>query len=265
MNYARPARDLVKRLFARRKTQEDEPRHPIAEWAVTFLLLLFGSTTLVQAYVIPTGSMEDTLLVGDHVLVDKLAYSPAGPISKHLLPYQEVKRGDIIVFRRPDEIKTTLVKRVIGVPGDRVHLENKRLFINGVPMRERYKMLKTPYYDSYRDSFPAAEPNFLERPANLVEMLGHHIANRELVVPAGHYFAMGDNRDHSLDSRYWGLVPRENIIGKPLLIYWSYDTTTARLSGALIDPEHIADLAMNFFTKTRWERTFRLIRPSPVE
>ena len=109
----------------------EHQRGTIAEWTVTVLLLLFGTTTLVQAFVIPTGSMENNLLVGDHLLVDKLAYAPPGPISKHLLPYQDIKRGDIVVFRYPVDIKQTFVKRVIGVPGDRIRLENKQLIRNG--------------------------------------------------------------------------------------------------------------------------------------
>src|SRR5580700_9162791 len=108
----------------------EPPRGTIAEWAITILLLLFGTTTLVQAFVIPTGSMEDTLLIGDHLLVDKLAYAPAGAFTKNLLPYSDPHRGDIIVFRYPEDIKQTFVKRVIGVPGDRLHLVNKQLYLN---------------------------------------------------------------------------------------------------------------------------------------
>src|SRR5207344_2750616 len=125
--------------------KSDIPRGVIAEWTVTILLLLFGTATLVQAYVIPTGSMEDTLLIGDHLLVDKLAYAPSGPISKYLLPYEEVKRGDIIVFRYPVDIKQTFVKRVIGVPGDRLRVENKQLIRNGERIQEPYKFHKTEY------------------------------------------------------------------------------------------------------------------------
>src|SRR6266496_3473822 len=115
-------------------------RGVIAEWTVTIILLLFGTTTLVQAFVIPTGSMEDTLLIGDHLLVDKLAYAPAGPISKHILPYEDVKRGDIIVFRYPVDIKQTFVKRVMGVPGDHIRLENKSVILNGHRLVEPYKI-----------------------------------------------------------------------------------------------------------------------------
>jgi len=243
--------------------KSDIPRGVIAEWTVTIILLLFGTTTLVQAFVIPTGSMEDTLLIGDHLLVDKLAYAPAGSLTRHLLPYEDVKRGDIIVFRYPIDIKQTFVKRVMGVPGDHIRMVNKRVFLNGHPLEEPYKYNKTEYIDSYRDNFPG-EPNVnLYAPAQ--EMLVNNVQNKEVVVPAGHYFAMGDNRDSSLDSRYWGFVPRENIIGKPLIIYWSYDASTEALSNPAIGIDHLVDLMEHFFTKTRWRRTFRLIHGYPVQ
>jgi signal peptidase I len=243
--------------------KNDIPRGVIAEWTVTIILLLFGTTSLVQAFVIPTGSMEDTLLIGDHLLVDKLAYAPAGPLTRHLLPYEDVRRGDIIVFRYPIDIRQTFVKRVMGVPGDHIHMVNKRVFLNGHPLDEPYKYNKTEYIDSYRDNFPG-EPNVnLYPPAQ--EMLMSNVQNHEVVVPPGHYFAMGDNRDSSLDSRYWGFVPRENIIGKPLIIYWSYDASTEALSNPAIGIDHLIDLLEHFFTKTRWRRTFRLIRGYPVQ
>ncbi|MEZ5398308.1 MAG: signal peptidase I [Bryobacteraceae bacterium] len=243
--------------------KQTPPRGTIAEWTVTILLLLFGTTTLVQAFVIPTGSMEDTLLIGDHLLVDKLAYAPPGPVSRYLLPYSDVKRGDIIVFRYPIDIRQTFVKRVIGVPGDRIKVVKKEVFLNGKPLSEPYKYHKTDYFDSYRDNFPS-EPNVrLYEPAN--EMLANNVRDGEVVVPDGHYFAMGDNRDSSLDSRYWGFVPRENIIGKPLVIYWSYDAPTDRLASPDIGLDHLLDLAQNFFTKTRWKRTFMLIRGYPIQ
>jgi signal peptidase I len=232
-------------------------RGTIAEWTVTVLLLLFGTTTLVQAFVIPTGSMEDNLLVGDHLLVDKLAYAPHGPISKYLLPYQEIKRGDIVVFRYPVDIKQTFVKRVIGVPGDRVRLENKQVILNGKRIPEPYKVHKTDFVDSYRDNFPSTP--YLPVSEGAVEMLEKNVKAGDIIVPPNAYFVMGDNRDNSLDSRYWGFVPRSNIIGKPLIIYWSYDTSTERLAGSIFNIEHLIDLVKNFGTKTRWRRTFKLI------
>jgi signal peptidase I len=241
----------------------DTPRGFIAEWTVTIILLLFGTTTLVQAFVIPTGSMEDTLLIGDHLLVDKLAYAPPGPITKHVLPYTDVKRGDIIVFRYPVDIKQTFVKRVMGVAGDHIKLVNKQVFLNGKQLDEPYVYHKTEYIDSYRDNFPS-EPNaHIAEPAQ--DMLERHVVNGEVVVPQGGYFAMGDNRDSSLDSRYWGFVPRENIIGKPLIIYWSYDAPTEALASPGLGLDHLRDLVLHFFTKTRWGRTFMLIHAYPVQ
>jgi signal peptidase I len=258
------------------KPTETEPQPPakaettrngIAEWAVTILLLLFGTSTLVQAFVIPTGSMEDTLLIGDHLLVDKLAYAPAGTISKYVLPYEQPKHGDIIVFRYPADISQTFVKRVIGVPGDRIKLVNQRVYRNGTLLNEPYVVHKQPFMDSYRDNFPSDMPQFSDpaRDPLLRDMLEHHVVNGEVVVPADHYFAMGDNRDNSLDSRYWGFVPRQNIIGKPIVIYWSYDAPTEELAGNSANSlvSHLIDLGEHFFTRTRWNRTLMLIRPFP--
>lgn len=243
--------------------QGEPPRSTLSEWTITILLLLFLTTTLVQAYVIPTGSMEDTLLIGDHLLVDKLAYAPSGSISAFLLPYTEVKRGDIIVFRYPVDISQTFVKRCIGIPGDRIRIINKQVYLNGVKLNEPYTYHKTDYIDSFRDNFPG-EPN-VHVEEGAYDMLANHVVNGELVVPPGHYFALGDNRDASLDSRYWGFVPRENIIGKPLIIYWSYDAPTDHLNTSSISFQHLRDLALNFFTKTRWRRTFQLIHGYPLE
>jgi signal peptidase I len=242
---------------------QEPPRGFIAEWTVTIILLLFGTTTLVQAFVIPTGSMEDTLLVGDHLLVDKLAFAPKGTVTGSLLPYSDPKRGDIIVFRYPIDIKQTFVKRVMGVAGDHLRLENKQVYLNGHPIDEPYVVHKSDYIDSYRDNFPS-DPNApLYKPAQ--DMLEHNVKNGEVIVPPGYYFAMGDNRDQSLDSRYWGFVPRENIIGKPLIIYWSYDATTEELSNPGVGLGHLVDIATHFFTKTRWNREMRLIRPVHVQ
>jgi signal peptidase I len=234
----------------------------LAEWTVTVILLLFGTTTLVQAYVIPTGSMENTLLVGDHLLVDKLSYAPSGQVSRFTLPYEPLKRGDIIVFRYPVDISQTFVKRVIGLPGDHIHLSDKQLYLNGKPVREPYVYHSTEYIDSYRDNFPSGPADRLEKPA--FDMLQNHVSSGDVVVPAGFYFAMGDNRDWSSDSRYWGFVPRENIIGKPLLIYWSYDAPTSELSDPAIGLHHIRDLILHFPTKTRWGRTFRFVHGYPL-
>ena len=249
------------------KSARTPQRGNAAEWAVTLLLLLFGTTTLAQAFVIPTGSMEDTLLVGDHLLVDKLAYAPAGPISKHLLPYQEPKHGDIIVFRYPPDLNETLVKRLIGAPGDRLKIVNGVVYRNGVRLNEPYVYHKYSY-DPNLDNFPGhcclpVKEDSAQQAQR--EMLTRNVSAGELVVPAGRYFAMGDNRDNSSDSRYWGFVPRDNIIGKPFLIYWSYRASTEDLTGespgALLT--HFVDLGQHFFTRTRWDRTLKLVRGVP--
>jgi len=239
----------------------EKPRGTIAEWTITILLLLFGTTFLVQAFVIPTGSMEDTLLIGDHLLVDKLAYSTPGAFSKYILPYEQPRDGDIIVFRYPVDISQTFVKRVVGVPGDRIKIVDQQVYRNGVKLIEPYVVHKAPYPDSFRDNFPNSEPNLMLMD-RAREMLANNVVNGWVVVPPESYFAMGDNRDNSLDSRYWGFVPRENIIGKPLIIYWSYNATTESLASSHVDTllSHFLDLAEHFFTKTRWNRTFKLIR-----
>jgi signal peptidase I len=246
------------------KTAEP-PRSFVAEWTVTILILIFGTSLVAQVMAIPTSSMHNTLLTGDHLIVDRLAYSPPGPISRYLLPYEDVKRGDIIVFRHPTLLQENYVKRVIGVPGDHIKLENRQLILNGHAVREPYVIHIFPFPDAYRDNFPAApfEPAGDERMSERAEqMLEHDVVNGELVVPAGNYFAMGDNRDNSLDSRYWGLVPRENIIGKPAIILWSYDAPTADLEDYTV--HHFIDLGEHFFTKTRWSRTLNLIRGYPL-
>ena len=221
----------------------DFARGTIAEWTVTIILLLFGTTTLVQAFVIPTGSMEDTLLIGDHLLVDKLAFAPAGGIGSHLLPYMDVKRGDIIVFRYPIDLTQTFVKRVVGVPGDRIRIINKQLYVNGQALTEPYVEHKTPYIDAYRDNFPSQPNTQVYEPA--VRMLEQNVVNEEIVVPDGNYFAMGDNRDLSLDSRYWGFVPDSLVRGSPVMVYYSFSPDSAD--------------AFAWLKRVRWARLGELI------
>jgi signal peptidase I len=239
----------------------DSTRSFIHEWSLNILILLFGTTTLVQAFIVPTPSMDTTVMVGDHLLVDKLSYAPAGAVSKYFLPYTEPKRGDVIVFRYPMDISQNYVKRLMGVPGDRIHIRDKVVSVNGHALVEPYAQHIFPGLEPYRDNFPS-EPSgpVVDR---ALQMLANNVVNGDLVVPPGNYFAMGDNRDNSLDSRYWGFVPRENIIGKPLVIFWSYDAPTEEWVGN--SGSHYADLAKNFFFKTRWNRTLKLVRGVPIE
>jgi signal peptidase I len=205
--------------------------------------------------------MESTVLIGDHLLVDKLSYAPSDPISKHLLPYTEPKRGDVIVFRYPMDIRQNFVKRVIGVPGDHIHIVDKVVYVNGKALIEPYAQHIDPHMEPYRDNFPSQPYGPVADRAQ--EMLANHVQNGELVVPAESYFAMGDNRENSLDSRYWGFVPRGNIIGKPLVIFWSFDAPTEEWAGD--SGSHYVDVVRNFFAKTRWNRTLKLIRGYPIE
>jgi len=235
----------------------------IADWAVTAVLLLFGTTTALQAFVIPSGSMEGTLLVGDHLFVDKVIYSPADGVSKHLLPYRDVQRGDVIVFRYPLDLNKNLVKRAIGVPGDRLRLENKLLILNGRIMEEPYARHIEGSNEFYRNNFPAMPPEGLRPRA--AEMLASHVVNGELVVPPGFIFATGDNRENSDDSRYWGLVPRENIVGTPFMVYWSFEASSEDMQEPGLGAGHLLDIAMHFATKTRWIRTFHIVRSYPLQ
>jgi signal peptidase I len=180
-----------------------------------------------------------------------------------LLPYREVRRGDIIVFRSPIDIKVDIVKRAIGIPGDRVKLVDKQLILNGHAVNEPYIKHVRSYLDPYADNFPS-RPN-QPVPGRVTDMLENHVVDGEVVVPPGSIFAMGDNRDDSSDSRYWGFVPRENIEGTPLVIYWSFEAPTADLTNGNIGIDHIVDVIAHFFTKTRWGRTFQLIHGYPLQ
>ena len=234
--------------------------HSLAEWVFNFIILIFATSTIAQPEVIPTSSMEDNLLIGDHVIIDRLAYSPPGALFKHVLPYEPVKRGDIIVFRYPLNIKEDYVKRVIGVPGDRVRMVNKQVFVNGQPLKEPYAHFSRPANDLFRDNFPRLDVAPGETPEWWL-MLRKLVEDGQLIVPEGHYFVMGDNRDDSYDSRYWGFVPAANIIGRPLLIYWSVRGADEPVMPSSVGDKlyHFAYAITHLFQVTRWNRTLRLV------
>ena len=241
--------------------RRNPPRGFVAEWAMTLVVFLFATTTLVQAYVVPTGSMEGTLRVGDHMLVDRMAYSNPGQWGARLLPYRDVARGDIVAFHYPEDVRQTYVKRVIGLPGDSIRLVEKQVVRNGVRLREPYTQHIDPMLDPYRDNFPTA-PQLNTTPRGW-DMFRHHVRDGAVLVPPGMLFVMGDNRENSADSRYWGFVPRDYVVGKPLFVYWSYDAPTADLENWSLG--HVADVLQHFFTKTRWRRTLLVPRSQQAE
>jgi signal peptidase I len=227
---------------------------------ITVILALFGTTFIVQAFKIPTPSMEDNLLVGDHLLVNKFAFGSPGSVVDAVLPLRDIRRGDIIVFKFPRDLTKHFVKRVIGLPGDHIHVVDDQVFVNDQPLVEAYKRLRP---NSYREEFPPLQGSTSVYQSDGIEAWYEPFRNHgEVVVPPNQYFAMGDNRDNSLDSRYWGFVPRGLIVGKALIVYWSYETDSDsyRQTGVRNVLIQAKDLVTNFFSKTRWSRTFKIIR-----
>ena len=235
--------------------------------AITVILALFGTTFIVQAFKIPTPSMEDNLLVGDHLLVNKFAFGAPGSITDAVLPLREIHRGDIIVFKYPHDLAKHYVKRVIGLPGDKIHTVNAEVFVNGSPLAETYKRLIPNRTSLDRPEFPGlpggpGSMHYQNRQVGTENWFEGFREGKDVVVPPNQYFAMGDNRDNSEDSRYWGFVPRELIVGKALIIYWSYESDPNAYSqtnaGDMV--WQTVDLVKNFPRKTRWSRTFKIIR-----
>ena len=173
------------------------------------------------------------------------------------VPYRDVRRGEIVVFLSPAEAGLYVVKRIVGVPGDRIRLRDGVVYVNGVAQQEPYVQHNPLNYNPYRDNFPAIPPG---ESVNITPEwhlgLNASVQNGELVVPLGSYFAMGDNRDVSYDSRYWGFIPRENIIGRPLFIYWSYETPPGQYLKTSVSERvaFIANVVLHFFDRTRWRR-----------
>jgi len=242
------------------RAREEAGRKPVKhssarEWYESLLVagifVLFVRTFVVQTYQVPTGSMEKTILVGDHLLVNKFAYAPSLDGWARLLPYRDVHRGDIIVFKKPgDDVNpgNVLVKRGIAGPGDTVVVRDKALWVNGRPADGPH----------VQHSDTEVYPN---DPA-IPDMARRRDQFGPFVVPPGSWFGMGDNRDNSLDSRYWGAIPRENIFGRPTILYWSYEAepNSHVWRGPTAKLRQLADVALHFFSRTRWNRMFRLVR-----
>ncbi len=237
---------------------------------VTVILAIFGTTFVLQAFKIPTGSMENTLLIGDHLLVNKFIFAPPSGVLAHLLPYRDLRRGDVVVFKfAPTDEQTEpgehFVKRVIGIPGDHVRIFHRQVFVNGQAQNEPYVRHDPAYADELRpgDDFPPPDGEYLSGATSSWEAeISGADKNGELIVPAGKYFVMGDNREQSWDSRFWGFVSRSVVSGRPLLIYWSFDTARDEyLHNSLNDRiSQIVDLIIHLPTKTRWRRTFNFVR-----
>jgi signal peptidase I len=253
---------------------EETPFEALSSICSVLVIGLFILTFLAQNFVIPSGSMENTLLVGDHLVVDRITLAP-GTKWMPLVHYREPKRGDILVFLKPatDPDPVTgaptylvLVKRLIGVPGDRIHLRNGIVILNGVVQSEPYAQPTTPENQmDFVDEFPSVPP--VSEPGNMIPEawavdFPSHVADGDLVVPPGCYFMMGDDRHNSADSRFWGFVPRENIMGRPLFNYWSFTATEDQLEsrGLRNKVDWLTHVALHFFSDTRWSRAFHVVR-----
>ena len=215
---------------------------------VAVILALFIRTFVVQAFKIPTGSMEENLLIGDHLLVNKFVFGPTvSGAERAVLPNAEIARGDVIVFKYPVEPERDFIKRVIALPGETVEVRDRNVYVNGSAIHEPYA-----HY-----LLPASSADYHEVTSfDVRERYG------PVTVPPNQYFVMGDNRDNSQDSRYWGFLPRELIKGKALMIYWSYESERDDYeeTGAGATLRNVASVFSHFFTRTRWSRMFQQIR-----
>jgi signal peptidase I len=238
----------------------ETPPEFLASMASVFVVGLFIMTFCLQAFEIPSSSMENTLLIGDHVFVDRVMLAPPTSWAKWE-PYRQPHRGDIVVFLSPAEPGLYVVKRIIGQPGDRVRLKDNILYRNGQRVDEPF-VNHNGSYNAYRDNFPDVPPT--ESTGITPEwhlVMDNYIKGGELIVPPDRYFAMGDNRDVSYDSRYWGFIPRENIIGRPMFIYWSFKTPADEYERTSIGERlsFMAHIVVHFFDMTRWNRMGKVV------
>jgi signal peptidase I len=241
---------------------------PASDWLaslqsllLTVVIAVFVITFVVQAFQIPSESMESTLLIGDYLLVDKFRFG-SGQKSHTVVPYRPVHRGDIIVFKYPVTPNLHFVKRVVGIPGDRVRLVNRQVYVNGVRLLEPYVQHTQPMHNVFRDEFPRLNSPVADLESSWWLQMQKLVEDGQLIVPEGHFFVLGDNRDNSKDSRYWGFVPQENIIGRPLIIYWSLQSTGEDMPISLSLGDkllHFAYAATHVLQITRWDRTFRIV------
>ncbi len=236
--------------------------------AETLILVFFIITFSLQTFVIPSGSMEDTMLIGDHLVVEKISYANSVyEWEKNILPLRDINRGMIVTFKSPADLTKEYVKRVIGMPGDKIKIKNKKVYVNGKLNDENYVYHKDPFIDPGRDNFPIDSTFIRNRidPTlkyytiykNFADCIIKENGDLSFVVPQGHYFCLGDNRDNSSDSRFWGPVPRDYIVGKPWRVYWSYPAKSSDYLNSTFFQKIIGlgKTAINFFSETRWKRT----------
>jgi len=248
----------------------ETPLEALASICTVLVIGLFAMAFIFQNFEIPSASMEKTLLIGDHVVVDRVSLAPATKWAP-FVHYRPVERGDIIVFLKPnpEQPDLILVKRCIGVPGDHIHLRHGVVYLNGVAQNEPYAQQPSDdgdynhAYQPYRDDFPSIPPGPDEQVTELWrQQLPEAIQGDDLVVPPGHVFAMGDNRTESLDGRFWGFVPDENIMGRPLFVYWSFKTPADQEAKNTMGDRiaFVFHVVIHIFDGTRWSRTFHIIR-----
>ncbi|HEY4660392.1 MAG TPA: signal peptidase I, partial [Terriglobales bacterium] len=209
-------------------------------------------------------SMENTLLIGDHVFVNRVQFAPPSRWIQPIVAYTQIHDDDIVVFLSPSESNLYVVKRIMGVPGDRIHLRDGAVYRNGQKLSEPY-VLNTGFNpnDPYRDNFPEVLPSEYSNVTSEWKLtMPQHVENGDLVVPPDSYFAMGDHRDVSYDSRYWGFIPRENVIGRPMFIYWSFETPPNQYQQTSFSDRisFLGHVVLHFFDMTRWKRTLRVVR-----
>ena len=245
--------------FARLRLHLPTVPEALASLLRTVVVALFLLTFVLQPYLIPSESMEHTLLVGDFLLVNKQIYAPSGGLGRLLMPYREIARGDIIVFHHPQH--TYLVKRVVGLPGDRLRINDGRVSVNGAVLREPYAAFEPAAGNPFRDDFPATVYTDPEVDPLWWKQMQSLIQQGELVVPAGEYFVLGDNRNHSNDSRTWGFVPRQEIVARPLVIYFSLSRPSSTDVQQAADDRlgHDRELSAKLTGFARWKRIFHVV------
>ena len=248
--------------------KEEKPRETTVEFlaslAGVLVTGLFIITFILQAFEIPSSSMEDTLLIGDHVFVNREQFAPPTRWMGPLMPYRDIRRGDIVVFLSPEEPGLFVVKRIVGIPGDHLHVREGALYRNGQKLDEPYAQHKFGDFNPYRDNFPAVPPSEMYgvTSAEWQSTMSSYIQGEDIVVPPNSYFGMGDNRDVSKDSRYWGFIPQVNVIGRPMFIYWSFVTPANQYQMRSMGDRlgFLAHIIIHFFDETRWSRTLKVVQ-----